>query len=137
MVYPLMKTPHAIEGTLRHNQKDINMEIITLESSAYKELLAKIDRIEYHILSSKVEADGNKVNVWLSSKEVMSLLGVSPRSLQRLRDKKQISYAMFGRACRYHISEIERLIKESIINNDAQSLDELKHNYQLRTGGKG
>ena len=113
------------------------MEIITLESSAYKELLAKIDRIEYHILSSKVEADGNKVNVWLSSKEVMSLLGVSPRSLQRLRDKKQISYAMFGRACRYHISEIERLIKESIINNDAQSLDELKHNYQLRTGGKG
>lgn len=40
-------------------------------------------------------------------------------------------------ACRYHISEIERLIKDSIIINDAQSLDELKHNYQLRTGGKG
>lgn len=136
MAYPLMKTPHAIEGTLPQNQKEINMEIITIESSAYKELLAKIDRIEHHILSVNVGADGNKVNVWLSSKEVTSLLGISPRSLQRLRDKKQINYAMFGRTCRYHISEIERLIKNSIINSDAQSLDEFKHNYLLKTGGK-
>ena len=136
MAYPLMKAPHAIERTLPQNQKEINMEIITIESSAYKELLAKIDRIEHHILSVNVGADGNKVNVWLSSKEVTSLLGISPRSLQRLRDKKQISYAMFGRTCRYHISEIERLIKNSIINSDAQSLDEFKHNYLLKTGGK-
>lgn len=135
MGYPLMKAPHAIEGTLPQNQKEINMEIITIESSAYKELLAKIDRIEHHILSV-VGADGNKVNVWLSSKEVTSLLGISPRSLQRLRDKKQINYAMFGRTCRYHISEIERLIKDSIINSDAQSLDEFKRNYLLKTGGK-
>lgn len=136
MGYPLMKTPHAIEGTLPQNQKEINMEIITIESSAYKELLAKIDRIEHHILSVNVGADDNKVNVWLSSKEAMSLLGISPRSLQRLRDKKQISYAMFGRTCRYHISEIERLIKDSIIINDARSLDEFKRNYLLKTGGK-
>lgn len=111
------------------------MEIITIESSAYKELLAKIDRIEHHILSVNVEANNN-VNVWLNSKETMSLLGISPRSLQRLRDKKLINYALFGRACRYHISEIERLIKDSTINSDTQSLDEFKRNYLLRTGGK-
>lgn len=136
MAYPLMKATYAIVGTLPHNQKVTGMEIITIESSAYKELLAKIDRIEHHILSVNVGADGNKVNVWLSSKEAMSLLGISPRSLQRLRDKKQINYAMFGRACRYHISEIERLIKDSIIISDAQSLDEFKRNYLLKTGGK-
>lgn len=130
-----MKGSHAIDGTLRHNQKDTDMEIITIESSAYKELLAKIDRIEHHILSVNVEANNN-VNVWLNSKETMSLLGISPRSLQRLRDKKLINYALFGRACRYHISEIERLIKDSTINSDTQSLDEFKRNYLLRTGGK-
>lgn len=136
MAYPLMKASHAIEGTLRHNQKDTDMEIITIESAAYKELLAKIDRIEHHILSVNIGADSNKVNIWLNSKEAMSLLGISPRSLQRLRDKKLINYALFGRACRYHISEIERLIKDSTINSDAQSLDEFKRNYLLRTGGK-
>lgn len=136
MAYPLMKTTHAIVGTLPQNQKVTGMEIITIESSAYQELLARIDRIEGYVKSREPKTGDDRLNIWLSSKEVMSLLGISSRSLQRLREGKRIDYAFFGRACRYHISEVERLIKDSIIHSDAQSLEEFKRNYLLRTGGK-
>ena len=99
------------------------MEIITMESAAYKELTAKID------LKDAAE-------VWLSSRELKGLLGISTRTLQRLRDNKRISYAIFGGACRYPVSEVERLVRESIYNCDAQTVEEFKRNYLLRTGGK-
>lgn len=112
------------------------MEIITMDSEAYKELLAKIDRIEHHIMSGETESDNNRRNVWMSSREVMVLLGISSRSLQRLREKGLIKHAMFGGACRYHISDVERFIKESIVNAQADSLEEFKHDYLLKTGGR-
>lgn len=112
------------------------MEIITMDSAVYKELLAKIDRIEHYIMNGKTKSDNNRANVWIGSREVMALLGISSRSLQRLREKGMIKYAMFGRACRYHISEIEQFIKNSSINPEADSLEELKREYLLKTGGK-
>ena len=72
----------------------------------------------------------------MSSRELKGLLGISTRTLQRLRDNKRISYAIFGGACRYPVSEVERLVKESIYNCDARSVEEFKRNYLLRTGGK-
>lgn len=112
------------------------MEIITMDSAAYKELLAKIDRIEHHIMDGKTESDNYRRNVWMSSREVIALLGISPRSLQRLREKGIIKHAMFGGACRYHISDVERFIKDSIVNAEADSLEEFRHDYLLKTGGK-
>lgn len=112
------------------------MEIITIESTAYKELIAKIDRIAGYVQDNEKERDEKTVNVWMSSKEVTALLGISNRSLQRLRESKRIDYAIFRGACRYHLSEVERLIKESAFNCNAQTLEEFKRNYLLRTGGK-
>lgn len=112
------------------------MEIITIESAAYKELVAKIDSIAGYVRESEQEKNKDTADVWLSGKELMSLLGISPRTLQRLRDNKRINYAIFRGACRYHISEVERLIKDSLYSCDAGTLEEFKHNYVLRTGGK-
>lgn len=136
MAYQPVRPPHFIVRTLPQNLKNNSMEIITMESAAYKELLAKIDRIEHHIMNGKAESDNNGRNVWMSSREVMALLGISSRSLQRLREKGLIKHAMFGRACRYHISDVERFIKEGIVNAEADSLEEFKRNYLLKTGGK-
>lgn len=112
------------------------MEIITIESAAYKELVAKIDLIAGYVRKCEQEKNKDTADVWLSGKELMSLLGISPRTLQRLRDNKRINYAIFRGACRYHISEVERLIKDSLYSCDAGTLEEFKHNYVLRTGGK-
>lgn len=112
------------------------MEIITIESAAYKELAAKIDLIAGYIRECEQKKKEDTADVWMSGKELRSLLGISPRTLQRLRDNKRINYAIFRGACRYHISEVERLVQESLYSCDAGTLEEFKHNYVLRTRSK-
>lgn len=130
-----METPQLVEGTLPRNQKGTDMEIITMESAAYKELTAKIDLIAGYVRQSEEKKNEKAAEIWMSSKELKGLLGISTRTLQRLRDNKRISYAIFGGACRYPVSEVERLVKESIFNCDAHTIEEFKRNYLLRTGG--
>ena len=112
------------------------MEIITMESAAYKELTAKIDLIAGYVRENEQSKKKDAAEVWMSSRELKGLLGISTRTLQRLRDNKRFSYAIFGGACRYPVSEVERLVKESIYNCDARTVEEFKRNYLLRTGGK-
>ena len=130
-----METPCAIQGTLPRNQKATDMEIITMESAAYKELTAKIDLITGYIRQNEAKKNDDATEVWMSSKELKGLLGISTRTLQRLRDNKRISYAIFGGACRYPVSEVERLVRESIYNCDPHTIEDFKRNYLLRTGG--
>ena len=59
------------------------MEIITMESTAYKELVEKIDRIAGYVRESERSKKGDGADVWLCNEEVMSLLGISRRTLQR------------------------------------------------------
>lgn len=72
------------------------MEIITMESAAYKELTAKIDLIAGYVRQSEEKKNEKAAEIWMSSKELKGMLGISTRTLQRLRDNKRISYAIFG-----------------------------------------
>lgn len=112
------------------------MEIITMESSAYKELVEKIDKIAGYVRDSEREKKQPDADVWLCNEEVMSLLGISRRTLQRLRDGKRIRYAIFRGACRYHFSEVSRLVEESVVAGDPQRLEDFRRNYLLRTGSQ-
>ena len=107
------------------------MEIITMESSAYKELVEKIDKIAGYVRDSEREKKKPDADVWLCNEEVMSLLGISRRTLQRLRDSKRIRYAIFRGACRYHFSEVSRLVACA-----PQRLEDFRRNYLLRTGSQ-
>lgn len=112
------------------------MEIITMESSAYKELMEKIDKIAGYVRDSEREKKQPDTDVWLCNGEVMSLLGISRRTLQRLRDGKRIRYAIFRGACRYHFSEVARMVEESLVECDPQRLEDFRRNYLLRTGSQ-
>lgn len=114
------------------------MEIITLESSAYKELIGRIDRISAYIEKQEKqrEQQSNKTDVWLTTRQVKAMLNISERTLQRLRDSNRIAYSFAGHNCRYHIKEVERFISEGLIIGDPEKLEEFKHNYKARMGGK-
>lgn len=112
------------------------MEIITMESTAYKELVEKIDRIAGYVRESERTKKGDGADVWLCNEEVMSLLGISRRTLQRLRDGGRIRYAIFRGACRYHFSEVARMVEESVVECNPQRLKDFKRNYLLRTGSQ-
>lgn len=111
------------------------MEIITMESSAYKELMEKIEKIAGYVRESERERAKKQdtADVWLDKQDVMALLSISSRTLQRLRESGRIGYAIFRGACRYPFSELERLIEESTFNCNPQTLEEFKQNYLLRT----
>lgn len=112
------------------------MEIITLESSAYKELIGRIERISAYIekQEKRREQQENNTEVWLTTRQVMAMLNISRRTLQRMRDSNRIAYSFAGHNCRYHIKEVERFIREGIIIGDPERLEEFKHNYKARMG---
>ena len=97
------------------------MEIITMESAAYKDIVGRIEEIASHVRRQGMEGQRNDTACLLDSREVMRLLCVSRRTLQRLRDEKRIGYV---------------IIRENAVKTSPEKPEELKHNYRLRTGGK-
>ena len=57
----------------------------------------------------------------------MRLLGVSRRTLQRMRNSRVIGFTYSGRSCRYHPEDIRRYLEE-------RRIDAEKGNYIPRLG---
>ena len=81
-----------------------------IENAAYQQLMERIERIEKYVVNTterqKALADED---VWLDNDQVSKLLGVSKRSLQRYRSDGKLPYKMFGKNCRYRLSDVEAL----------------------------
>lgn len=109
----------------------IIMEVITIDSEAYKDLVKKIDRIA-EFVEKYMEADQKtKQEIWLDSFEVARLLKISTKTLQRLRKDKLVSYTILRGKCLYKLSEIERGLNERIIKADPRSLNDFRRNYLI------
>ena len=113
------------------------MEVITMESRVYKDLIDKIDKISAFVVKCEVgiKPQSNE-EIWLDSQEVANLLRISTRTLQRLRAENLISYAVLRGRCLYKLSEIERGLNERLITCDPHTLDEFRKNYLLSNGTK-
>lgn len=93
------------------------MEVITIDSQAYKELVAKINAIAKFVIDHQ---DGDKMNpdeMWVDSYDVCTFLKISERTLQRLRSKRQISYSIISGKSYYTIAEIKRMLAEKRIRS--------------------
>ena len=71
----------------------------------------------------------------LNTAQAAELLNVSTRTLQRMRSEQRIAYVVLRGKCRYRRSEIDRLLADCTVAEDAATLTELKRNHTLRTGG--
>ena len=113
------------------NQLVSNMEIITFESKAYKELDNKITAIANYIFN---HLDANKPDedeIWVDSYEVCTFLKISDRTLQRLRAAGLVSYSDIKGHYFYKIKEIKRLLEERLIKRDRECINDLITNHQL------
>ena len=61
------------------------MEIITMESAAYKDIVGRIEEIASHVRKQGMKGQRNDTACLLDSREVMRLLCVSRRTLQNYR----------------------------------------------------
>ncbi len=109
------------------------MEVITLESKAYKELICKIDKIADFVARHEMKPE-DRGEVWLDSNEVADALNISTRTLQRLRNENLISYTSLRGRCLYKLSDIEKGLNERTIKCKPQNMEEFRKNYLLNNG---
>jgi hypothetical protein len=112
------------------------MDVILLESEAYKGLVEKIDKIARFIGDCQEEKarerkSENEDNTWVDSYEVCTFLKISKRTLQRLRAGNEISYTLIRGKTFYRISEIKRLLEERTVRRSEEHLQDLIKNHQL------
>ena len=104
------------------------MEVITIESQAYKNLMSKVDTIYDYVISQQNIQD--EEDSWVDSYEVCTFLKISDRTLQRLRSENKINYSRIRGKNYYKISEIKRMMDENLIRRSEDCLQNLIENHQ-------
>jgi len=102
------------------------MEVITIESQAYKEIISRIDKISRYAK----EHSENDFEGWVDNYDVCTYLNISNRTLQRLRSQKLLNYSIIRGKTFYKLSEIERMLNENLIKSNPQNFQDLLNNYQ-------
>ena len=108
------------------------MKVITIESSAFTALTEQIAEIAVYVRAVSGERKGESSDMLLTTREAAHLLNVSTRTLQRMRSEQRIGYIVLRGKCRYRRSEIDRLLADCTVAEDAATLTELKRNHTLR-----
>jgi len=107
------------------------MEVITIETQAFKDLMAKINKIAKFVAEHAKEGEQSANDGWVDSYEVCTFLKVSEKTLQRLRASKTIAYSRIRGKNYYRLSEIKRLMDNHIIRRSEEDFQNLIINHQL------
>lgn len=103
------------------------MEVITIESRAFKQMMEKLDALSEYVYSMERPAD-NEDEDWVDSQRVCRFLEISERTLQRLRTNGKITHSCMGGKYYYQIGEIKKLFKANVIKSTDECMQELiKH----------
>jgi len=84
------------------------MEVITIQSEAFNQIVEKIEAVNKR-LDAK---DKEPKETWLDNVEVMALLKISKRTAQTYRDSGLISFSQVGNKIYYRLSDIETLLNK-------------------------
>jgi predicted nucleotidyltransferase len=107
------------------------MDVITIESKAYRELVSKINKIARFVVENQPVTSSDPDDDWVDSYDVRTFLKVSERTLQRLRSNGTITYSVMSGKAFYKISEIKRMLNEKRIRCNEEFLQDLIINHKL------
>lgn len=107
------------------------MDVITIESQAYKELVTKINAIAKFVVEYQDNDITNPDEGWVDSYEVCTFLKISERTLQRLRSNRMIAYSKIAGKTYYTIAEMKRMLAEKRIRSSEECMNDLINNYKL------
>ena len=91
------------------------MKVIIIGSKVYKELVGRIEKIERTLAGKKLQ-NAPSDDDWVDGKTICRYLGISLRTLQRLRSERVISYSALNHKCYYTLGEIKRVLQERSVN---------------------
>jgi len=89
------------------------MEVITMDAMAFKQIMARFDKLEQFIIEKKKQ--NPLTEVWLDVSDACNLLKVSKRTLQSYRDKRIISYSRVANKIYYKASDIEKHLNDNYL----------------------
>lgn len=112
-----------------HDKQFYKVEVITIESKAFKQLMEKLDALSDYVSSLKPPAE-NEGESWVDSHEICEFLKVSERTLQRLRTNGKISYTNLGGKYYYQISQVKKLLKDNLIKSTEECFQELVEHHK-------
>lgn len=61
---------------------------------------------------------GKGLKPMLTNDDAAKMLGVSKRTLQRMRSENRIDFIKIGNQCRYQVEAIERMVEERTITKE-------------------
>ena len=108
------------------------MDVITIESKAYHELMGKIEKILRYV-EKEEKAKIEYENRLVTNDELAEILGISKRTLQRMRITDRISYKMIYGRCYYYLHDIEEAIRNRSLYCNPKNMEELRHNFKLKS----
>ncbi|MFM2233129.1 MAG: hypothetical protein RJB31_1830 [Bacteroidota bacterium] len=88
------------------------MEVITIETQAYKTLLEKIDAMHAELQRMKNPVD-QFTHEWVDSECVMKMLGISRRTLCNYVSQGKIKSSKIGKRCFYKVQEVKQMMNDS------------------------
>ena len=95
------------------------MEVMTIDSVAFQSLTTQIADIANFVKKAneamQAQMTQQAQKPMLNSEEAAKMLGISKRTLQRMRTENRITFVMIGGQCRYHQYEIQKMIEDRTI----------------------
>lgn len=104
------------------------MEVITIDSKAFQQLVEQVNQIAEYVREAKLEQTTNSDDEWVDSQTVCQYLRICEKTLQRLRSASKISYSCIGNKYYYQLAEIKRCLKAHLIKSGEEMLDDLMQN---------
>lgn len=101
------------------------MEVISIDSKAYEELMNRLNKVCNFVESYSPKTDFNIDDEWVDNNDVCSYLHVSEKSLYRLRIAEEISYSPIRGRYYYQIKEIKRMLQKKLIRSKKEYLKRL------------
>lgn len=89
------------------------MNVITIESDAFKQIMDKLQSLDNKFVELKLEASTPLSERWLDNQDVILLLKISKRTLQSYRDSNKIPFSQIGHKIYYKASDVEKFLKKN------------------------
>jgi excisionase family DNA binding protein len=86
------------------------MQVITIESQAFQELLDQLEAIQQKLNTNKSSTPLS--DIWMDNQDVCELLHVSKRTLQHYRDSGKLPFSQIGAKIYYKASDIDTFLND-------------------------
>jgi len=87
------------------------MEIINIEKKAFETMLACFDSLTNKVEMLYSQCGEKGKNRWYGNQDVCTILRISPRSLQTLRDTGKIPFTRINRKIYYKPEDVQKVIE--------------------------